>query len=62
MEIIGRVIKDAIVTTSKDERKLVNFGIVMNDSFKPKGNFEMVIITNSILLCHNRLFSKCAFL
>ncbi|MEO6136527.1 MAG: single-stranded DNA-binding protein [Ginsengibacter sp.] len=46
MEIIGRVTKDAIVTTTKDERKVVNFSIVVNDSFKPKANFEKVIITN----------------
>jgi single-strand DNA-binding protein len=48
MEIIGRVTKDATVTTTKDERKVVNFSIVLNDSFKPKGNFERVIITNYV--------------
>lgn len=45
MEIIGRVTKDAIVTTTKDERKVVNFSIVVNDYFKPKANVEKVIIT-----------------
>ena len=48
MEIIGRVTKDATVTTLKDERKVVNFSIVMNDYFKPKGNFETVIVTNYV--------------
>ncbi|MEO6682816.1 MAG: single-stranded DNA-binding protein [Ginsengibacter sp.] len=48
MEIIGRVTKDATVTTTKDERKVVNFSIVINDSFKHKGNFERVIITNYV--------------
>ena len=52
MEIIGRVTKEAIVTTTKDERKVVNFSLVMNDYFKPKGDSEGVIVTN---------FVQCAY-
>ena len=48
MEIIGRVTKDATVTKLKDEREVVNFSIVMNDYFKPKGNEEAVKITTYV--------------
>lgn len=38
MEIlIGRVTADAKVSTLKDERKVVNFSIAINDSYKQKG-------------------------
>jgi single-strand DNA-binding protein len=48
MEIIGRVTKDATVTKLKDERQVVNFSIVMNDYFKPKGDEEAVKITTYV--------------
>jgi single-strand DNA-binding protein len=48
MEIIGRVTKDATVTKLKDERQVVNFSIVMNDYFKPKGDAEGVKITTYV--------------
>jgi single-strand DNA-binding protein len=48
MEIIGRVTKDATVTKLKDERQVVNFSIVMNDYFKPKGDEEGVKITTYV--------------
>ena len=44
MTIIGRVTKDAAVNRLKDGRKVVNFSIAMNESYKPKGS-ERVKIT-----------------
>lgn len=38
MEIIGRLTADAKVTTLEDERKVVNFSIAINDSFRAKGS------------------------
>jgi len=37
-EIIGRVTADAKVNKLKDERKVVNFSIAINDSYRAKGN------------------------
>jgi single-strand DNA-binding protein len=37
MEIIGRLTADATVNTLKDERKVVNFSIAINDSYRAKG-------------------------
>jgi single-strand DNA-binding protein len=45
MTIIGRITKDAAVNTLKDDRKVVNFSIAMNESYKPKGS-ERVKVTN----------------
>lgn len=36
MNIIGRITANAIVTTLKDERQVVNFSIAINDSYKNK--------------------------
>ena len=42
MEIlIGRVTADAKVTALKDERKVVNFSIAINDSYKTKGTEQV---------------------
>src|SRR5579863_3896708 len=42
MEIlIGRVTADAKVNTLKDERKVVNFSIAINDSYKQKGTEQV---------------------
>jgi single-strand DNA-binding protein len=38
MTIIGRLTKDASVTTLKDGRKVVNFSVAINDWYKPKGS------------------------
>ncbi|MBS1734393.1 MAG: single-stranded DNA-binding protein [Bacteroidetes bacterium] len=38
MVLIGRLTKDAVVTTLKDDRKVVNFTLAVNDSYKPKGS------------------------
>ena len=37
MEIVGRVINNAVVKQLKDDRKVVNFSVAINDYFKPKG-------------------------
>ena len=36
MTITGRLTADATVNTTKDERKVVNFSVAINDSYKPK--------------------------
>jgi single-strand DNA-binding protein len=45
MTIIGRITKDAIVNTLKDERKVVNFSVAVNDSYKPKGGERTEVTT-----------------
>lgn len=42
MEIVGRLTADATVNTLKDERKVVNFSVAVNDSYRPKGNEQPV--------------------
>lgn len=46
MEIVGRLTADAKVNTLKNERKVVNFSVAVNDSYKPKGNELPVKFTN----------------
>jgi single-strand DNA-binding protein len=41
MEIIGRLTADATVRTLKDDREVVQFTIVINDSYKPKDGSEV---------------------
>ncbi|MGN6532437.1 MAG: single-stranded DNA-binding protein [Ginsengibacter sp.] len=36
MEFIGRITKNAVVNQLKDERKVVNFNLAVNDYFKSK--------------------------
>ncbi|MEP7377608.1 MAG: single-stranded DNA-binding protein [Chitinophagaceae bacterium] len=38
MELTGRLTADAKVSTLKVERKVVNFSVAINDSYKPKGS------------------------
>lgn len=45
MTIIGRTTKDAIVNTTKDGRKVVNFSIAINESYKPKGGERVKVTT-----------------
>lgn len=42
MELVGRLTADATVSTLKGERKVVNFSVAVNDSYKPKGNEQPV--------------------
>ena len=47
MELVGRITKDATVNQLKDERKVVNFSIAVNDYYKPK-NGEGVNVTTYV--------------
>jgi single-strand DNA-binding protein len=40
MEITARLTGDAKISTLKDERKVVNFSVAINDSYKAKGSTE----------------------
>jgi len=46
MVIIGRLTKDAVVNQLKDERKVVNFDIAVNDYYKPKGREMGIKVVN----------------
>ena len=41
MEIIGRVTADATISETKAGKKVVNFSIAINDTYKPKGSTEV---------------------
>ena len=45
MTITGRLTADATVNTLKDERKVVNFSVAINDSYKPKGGERIKVTT-----------------
>lgn len=45
MEIIGRLTADAKVNELKDGRKVVNFSIATNDSYRPKDSDELKQVT-----------------
>jgi single-strand DNA-binding protein len=48
MEIVGRITKDAVVKQLKDEKKVVNFSIAVNDYYKPKNSEEGIKITTYV--------------
>ncbi len=48
MEITGRLTANAKASELKDGRKVVNFSIVLNDSYKPKGSEEVKKITTFV--------------
>ncbi len=48
MELIGRVTADAKVNTLKDDRKVVNFSIAINDSFRAKGSGQRTKVTTYV--------------
>ena len=48
MELVGRLTADAKVSTVKDERKVINFSIAINDSYKAKGSDEVKKITTYV--------------
>src|SRR5678809_653647 len=50
MELVGRLTANAKVSTVKDDRKVVNFSIAINDSYKPKGS-EMVTKITTFVNC-----------
>jgi single-strand DNA-binding protein len=37
VQLFGHITKDATIPELKDERKVCNFSIALNDSYKPKG-------------------------
>ena len=45
MELVGRITKDAVVNQLKDERKVVNFSIAVNDYYKPKNAEPVKVVT-----------------
>ena len=48
MNFVGRITKDAVVSTVKDDRKVVNFTVALNDYYKPKGSEQGVKVTTFI--------------
>mgnify|MGYP003613021728 CR=1 FL=1 len=48
MEITGRMTKDATARKVGNEKQVVNFSIVINDSYKPKGSTEYTEIATFI--------------
>jgi single-strand DNA-binding protein len=48
MEIIGRITADAAVTETKAGKKVVNFSIAINDTYKTKGSSEVQKITTYV--------------
>ena len=48
MVLIGRLTKDAVVAQLKDERKVVNFTLAVNDYYKPKGSDKGVTVTTYV--------------
>jgi len=48
MVLIGRLTKDAVVAQLKDERKVVNFTIAVNDYYKPKNSDKGVSVTTFV--------------
>jgi single-strand DNA-binding protein len=59
MELVGRITKDAVVSQLKNERKVVNFSIAVNDYYKPKGSAEGVKLTTYVN-CSYWISSKIA--
>jgi len=45
MTITGRLTNDAVVNVLKDGRKVVNFSLAINDSYKPKGGERQKVTT-----------------
>lgn len=48
MEITGRVTADATVTKTNSDKKVVNFSIAINDSYKAKGASELTEIVTYV--------------
>ena len=48
MEIIGRITADAAVSETKAGKKVVNFSIAINDTYKTKGSNEVQKITTYV--------------
>ena len=48
MVLIGRLTKNAVVAQLKDDRKVVNFTLAVNDYYKPKNSEKGVTVTTFI--------------
>jgi single-strand DNA-binding protein len=48
MEITARLTGDAKISTLKNERKVVNFSVAINDSYKTKGSTEPIKIVTYV--------------
>jgi single-strand DNA-binding protein len=48
MQIIGRVTANAIISETKAGKKVVNFSIAINDTYKTKGSDEVQKITTYV--------------
>ena len=48
MEITAKVTADAVVNTTKSDKKVVNFTVAINDSYRPSGSSERKEITTYI--------------
>ena len=59
MELVGRITKDAVINQLKDERKVVNFSMAVNDYYKLKNSEEGVKITTYVN-CSYWISSKIA--
>jgi single-strand DNA-binding protein len=45
MTIVGRITRDAVVNSTKDERKVVNFTLAINERYKPKEGEPVKVTT-----------------
>jgi len=59
MVLIGRLTKDAVVQQLKDERKVVNFTVAVNGSYKPKHS-EKWVTNTTYITCAYWLSTKIA--
>ena len=48
MELFGRLTADAKVNELKDNRKVVNFSIAINDRYKPKNSDDLKTVTTFV--------------
>jgi single-strand DNA-binding protein len=48
MELTGRLTGDALISTLKDQRQVINFTIAINDSYKPKGSDAVKKLTTFV--------------
>lgn len=45
VQLIGRITKDATITDVKEGKKVLNFSIALNDSYKPKDGEVVKVVT-----------------
>ncbi len=59
MELVGRITKDAVINQLRDERKVFNFRIAVNDYYKSKNSEDGIKITTYVN-CSYWISSKIA--